>query len=797
MTRNALDVGGPLNALSPSPNKNMMAVAGRDVLKIVSIVDDEDMTVVKNFRVGKEKNMNLNYSSTDVRWHPQAMKIATAATNGAVVIWNIGENQPKQEKVISEHNRTVNRICWHPESDSLLLSGSQDGTIRLWDRRDPNNKKTFLANSDSVRDVQFNPFYSNYFACAFENGTVQIWDIRKQNACERKITAHQGLVFTVDWHPEDRNMIASGGRDRMIKVWDLTNTSKPTATIQTISSVARIQWRPNHRNHIASSASLMDFNIHIWDMKRPYFPFASFTGHKDVATGIQWFQGDTLMSCGKDSFLMKHHISEAYRPVQHMCATSMSWTASGDLAVIHDPINRNPQESDATGNTAFSFFPFATPSASQQSITSEDKGLVKFYAAQEDSELFFDKKTFVYLAQHYRLSTTNLKETCLHNFNEAKAVGQHQIAQTWQVLMLLYGEQSKENTIETTDEHKSELDTTTELLQENGELDKSSSQIANLSFSLTSLSSDPLDPLISTVNEQSESDELDKKNIGLDLKSESIEPSFLSMEAIGPVSPSPIKPLSRVSTPSVKPLAAIADKSISKTASPTLEENSVDILKSNNVKSNKTNKFGVQEFPLWNHDTIVRDTLSFYADSGDIQTCVTICLVLGGRINFERTQIVQWFSAYIDILHRFQLWVTANEVISKCDAMKIMNQQSTTYYSGCPFCLKPLLGPNPVWACENCKKITSSCVICHQPVKGVFVWCQGCGHGGHANHISQWFSKEKRCPSGCGHICTILPSSRGPSLPSSSTIQPTPPSAAISLLSSAAIIPEYHPKITI
>jgi len=98
------------------------------------------------------------------------------------------------------------------------------------------------------------------------------------------------LVFTVDWHPEDRNMIASGGRDRMIKVWDLTNTSKPVATIQTISSVARIQWRPSHRNQIASSASLMDFNIHIWDMKRPYFPFASFTGHKDVATGIHWFQ---------------------------------------------------------------------------------------------------------------------------------------------------------------------------------------------------------------------------------------------------------------------------------------------------------------------------------------------------------------------------------------------------------------------------------------------------------------------------------------------------------------------------
>jgi WD40 repeat protein len=179
--------------------------------------------------------------------------------------------------------------------------------------------------------------------------------------------AHQGLVFTVDWHPEDRNMIASGGRDRMIKVWDLTNISKPYATIQTIASVARIQWRPSFRNHIASSASLMDFNVHIWsvslwvgaialdskshysvsrDIKRPYFPWASFRGHKDVATGIQWYQnsGEMLLSCGKDSLLLKQSVADAYRPIQEMCATSVSWTASGNVAVVHDTINRHETE---------------------------------------------------------------------------------------------------------------------------------------------------------------------------------------------------------------------------------------------------------------------------------------------------------------------------------------------------------------------------------------------------------------------------------------------------------------------
>ncbi len=159
--------------------------------------------------------------------------IATAATNGAVVIWNINKEGQKQgkptlfllplpkllsERVINEHTRTVNRITWHPDHAYTLLSASQDGTMKLWDIRDPTNcKVTFDGKAEAVRDVQFSKF-PNYFAAAFDNGTIQIWDIRKHSAYERKIMGHQGPVFCIDWHPDDRNLFASGGRDRFIQV---------------------------------------------------------------------------------------------------------------------------------------------------------------------------------------------------------------------------------------------------------------------------------------------------------------------------------------------------------------------------------------------------------------------------------------------------------------------------------------------------------------------------------------------------------------------------------------------------
>lgn len=45
--------------------------------------------------------------------------------------------------------------------------------------------------------------------------------------------------------------------------------------------------------------------------------------------------------------------------------------------------------------------------------------------------------------------------------------------------------------------------------------------------------------------------------------------------------------------------------------------------------------------------------------------------------------------------------------------------------------------------------------MCQLPVRGLVAWCQGCGHGGHAEHLHAWFQTNLECPTGCGHRCQI------------------------------------------
>jgi WD40 repeat protein len=271
--------------------------------------------------------------------------IATAATNGSIVLWNL--NKPvgqRQDRIISEHSRAVNRLCFHPTDAIILLSASQDGTMRMWDLRTKNTAQyVFEGKSEAVRDVQFAPGNAYAFAAAFENGTFQKWDIRFPKLYEKKWNAHNALVLSLDWH-QDGRYLATGGRDKQIKVWDTVSESrKPLVTIHNVSSVSKVAWQPTVYGNpirIACSSLLSDNRIHVFDIERPSIPSYSFECHSNVVTGFQWKNSETIFSVSKDQ---KFAISSfptttesegsGYRITDYISSSSVSFSPWDDIAV--------------------------------------------------------------------------------------------------------------------------------------------------------------------------------------------------------------------------------------------------------------------------------------------------------------------------------------------------------------------------------------------------------------------------------------------------------------------------------
>lgn len=71
-------------------------------------------------------------------------------------------------------------------------------------------------------------------------------------------TEHNGLISSLQWHPQQRNLLATGGRDKTVRVWSVEGYGGIESTeavpgscniqclksIPTMFSVGRVVWRP-------------------------------------------------------------------------------------------------------------------------------------------------------------------------------------------------------------------------------------------------------------------------------------------------------------------------------------------------------------------------------------------------------------------------------------------------------------------------------------------------------------------------------------------------------------------------
>jgi len=134
------------------------------------------------------------------------------------------------------------------------------------------------------------------FVVADDTGTVKFWDIRRPERAYREFMAHTSQsASSIALNPHSKNLIATGGRDRYIRVWDWSKTTpEPCFAVEMWAPVMRVSWCPEDGTsiwHVASCMASSDYNIHVWDIRRPYLPYASFNKHHEAVTG-EYFRGD-------------------------------------------------------------------------------------------------------------------------------------------------------------------------------------------------------------------------------------------------------------------------------------------------------------------------------------------------------------------------------------------------------------------------------------------------------------------------------------------------------------------------
>lgn len=396
------------------------------VLKVYSIEDDGFQEVC-NMRAGK--NHNLSYSSNDISWsHLEGHILATAATNGVVSVFDLARfGRQKQLLTYNEHERTTHSVCFHTTEPHFLISCSQDGTVKRFDTRLDKSVATYFSNSESVRDVKFSPLNPYTFAAACEC-KVQLWDTRRPDRWTSQFTAHSEPIYTLSWHPTHPSWLATGSRDKQIKIWSIgTGEIDPVFTIQTIAVVGRVRWRPEKTFQLASCALVMDYSVYIWDLRRPFIPYASFNEHTNVTTDIAFRDPYSLLSTSKDSTIYRHALKDANRPGLNANPQGASINFRGDL-VFANKLKSLPKSGGETAkeDEKSEYFHLAKSSLFSFASTTPSESRAKEFLALQG------------LAMEYRL-TGPLGEICDHNSEVARRYSKPNVVMLWQWTKQFFG----------------------------------------------------------------------------------------------------------------------------------------------------------------------------------------------------------------------------------------------------------------------------------------------------------------------------------------------------------------------
>ncbi len=162
--------------------------------------------------------------------------------------------------VLRGHAATVRSVAFSPDGDRIV-SGSVDGTVRLWDaHRGTELKSVFWQPKIEVLSVSFSPD-GNQIVTGAGDGTVRLLD--SSDLAELAVLAgHRGPVASVAFSPNG-DQIASGANDHTVRVWDVRSGVEVAAFRKHEGPVTSVAFSPDG-TRIASGAS-WDPTVHVWD----------------------------------------------------------------------------------------------------------------------------------------------------------------------------------------------------------------------------------------------------------------------------------------------------------------------------------------------------------------------------------------------------------------------------------------------------------------------------------------------------------------------------------------------------
>lgn len=246
---------------------------------------------------------------TSVQWCDKGDLLAVGTNRGITQIWDV--TTQKKIRDLTGHTSRIGCLAWNADT---ICSGSRDRTIQHRDIRCDDNDagRKLTHHRQEVCGLKWSPD-KQLLASGGNDNQLLVWNLRRNDPIQT-YNQHNAAVKALAWSPHHHGLLVSGGgtADRCLRFWN-TLTAQPMQCVDTGSQVCNVAWS-KHSSELVSTHGYSYNHVIIW--KYPSLqPVTKLVGHQYRVLYLAMSpDGESIVTGAGDETLRFWHVFNKGNP---------------------------------------------------------------------------------------------------------------------------------------------------------------------------------------------------------------------------------------------------------------------------------------------------------------------------------------------------------------------------------------------------------------------------------------------------------------------------------------------------